>query len=398
MPERLAGTARHYEWGDPAFIPGLLGLDATGEPWAELWFGAHPSAPSPLGDTTLDRLIAADPITALGDVIASDFEDRLPFLVKILAAGEPLSLQAHPSREQAVAGYEREELQGMPRSSPRRSFRDRSHKPELVCALTQFEALCGIRDPAVTVGVLRMLDTAALDPVRERLAADSSPGGLRDLIGWLLRMDRRESTSLVDATVKACAHLGDGAGRRRAGRHSRGDHGALRAVAKLGARYASDPGVIIALLMNHVVLEPGEALFLGAGNLHCYLRGAAVEVMANSDNVLRGGLTSKHVDVDTLVEVLDTTATPAAVQRPATRHGVATYEAPVPEFCLRRVQVTRARPVAVGGGPAVLFCTHGRATINGVRIRSGQAVWAPATERHLTVSGDATVFAVHTGL
>ena len=168
--ELIEGAVRSYDWGSLTAIPDLLGRPATGEPWAELWFGAHPSAPAVVGARaeSLDRLIAADPVAALGPAVASRY-GRLPFLLKVLAAAAPLSLQAHPSAEQADAGFEREEAMGVPPDAPRRMFRDRSPKPELICALSGFEALCGFRDPQQTAALLDTLDAPALDPLRRRL-------------------------------------------------------------------------------------------------------------------------------------------------------------------------------------------------------------------------------------
>ena len=410
MLKPLRGVVRRYEWGSRTAIPDLLGLPADGDPWAELWLGAHPSAPARVGPEPLDRLIASDPEAALGPETAARF-GRLPFLAKVLAAARPLSLQAHPSAEQARAGFEREQALGIPLDSPRRSFRDRSHKPELVCALSEFEALCGLRDPAASLALLDAVDTAALDPVRERLRGDPSHGGLRRLIGWLLRLDRGEAAALVNPVARACARRADAAamGRPAAGsgpaRAERGGarggeprhEGPLAAAASLGARHPGDPGVIAALLLNHAVLAPGEALFVASGTLHCYLRGAAVEVMACSDNVLRGGLTAKHVDVDALLEILDAPPGPVAVQPTKKDGGVTAYDSPSAEFCLRRIEVEPRRPATVGGGPAVLLCTDGSARANALALERGQSAWADGAEASIRLTGRATVFHVGAG-
>ena len=293
--ELLEGVIRNYEWGSTSSIPSFLGRPETGEPWAELWFGAHPSGPSLLGagHEPLHAVIAADPVAALGPATADRF-GALPFLVKVLAAAAPLSLQAHPSIAQAEAGYAREDAAGIPLDAPNRSFRDRLHKPELICALTEFDALCGFRDPLATLEILATIETPALDPIRSRIRAEPNAEGLNGLLEHLLTLGPADAQALVAPVVAMSGRPGpdEGAGERTM-------------AAALGARYPGDVGVVIALLLNLVTLRPGEALFLGAGNLHMYLNGTGIEVMANSDNVLRGGLTSKHIDIPTLLAVVD---------------------------------------------------------------------------------------------
>lgn len=382
----LDGVIRNYEWGSTSSIPSILGLPEDGRPWAELWLGAHPSAPSLIGCDRqgLDAVVAADPIGALGPVGAERF-GALPFLVKILAADEPLSLQAHPSVAQAEDGYAREEAAGIAIDAPERSFRDRNHKPELICALTDFEALCGFRDPHATLTLLAGIDTPVLDPLRDGLAAAPTAAGLRAALGQLLTLDTDAATALVEPVVEACRRPGpvDGAAERAA-------------VARLGARYPNDAGVVTALLLNHVTLRPGEALFLGSGNLHMYLHGTGVEVMANSDNVLRGGLTSKHIDVPTLLDVVDTEPIDPAVQRPTPEGGVATYDAPVPEFSLSRVEIDGTHRLAAG--PSILLCTDGTVEIGPHTLDRGAVAWLPASDGPVEASGRGTVYRAGIGL
>ena len=383
--ELIEGVVRHYDWGSLTAIPELLGRPATGEPWAEFWLGAHPAAPAEVGTRAepLDRLIAADPAAALGPAVASRY-GCLPFLLKVLAAAEPLSLQAHPSAAHARAGFEREEAMGIPRDGPRRMFRDRSAKPELVCALSPFEALCGFRDPGRTAALVDTLDSPGLDPLRRRLAA--RPGmALRDLLAWLLGLDRSAAAELAESAAGACA----------ASRDDDEWSGLRAAVAELGARHPGDPAVAAALLMNHVVLAPGEALFLDAGCLHAYLGGTAVELMAASDNVVRGGLTSKHVDAATLIEIVDGAAGPAPVQRPEPVDGIVAYRAAAAEFSLRRLEVEGSLTVAAG--PAVLLCTDGCVEADGATLDRGSAAWSAAGEQEVELSGRGTVFCATVG-
>ena len=383
--ELIEGAVRSYDWGSLTAIPDLLGRPATGEPWAELWLGAHPAAPATVGARAepLDRLIASDPVAALGPAVASRY-GRLPFLLKVLAAAAPLSLQAHPSVEQAAAGFEREEAMGIPLDAPRRMFRDRSPKPELICALSGFEALCGFRDPLQTAALLDTLDAPALDPLRRRLQGRSG-SQMRDLLAWLLHLDRPEAALLAESAAEACAASA-----------CEDEWSGLRsAVADLGNRHPGDAAVAAALLLNHVVLAPGEALFLDSGCLHAYLGGTAVELMADSDNVVRGGLTSKHVDAAALVEVVDGTASDAPVQRPEPVDGVVTYSTTAAEFSLRRLDVDGSS--AVAAGPAVLLCTEGCVEANGVTLDRGAAAWSDAREPRVAVEGRGTLFCASVG-
>ena len=379
--ELIEGAVRNYDWGSLTAIPDLLGRPATGEPWAELWFGAHPSAPAAVGARAepLDRLIAADPVATLGPAVASRY-GRLPFLLKVLAAAAPLSLQAHPSAEQAEAGFEREEAMGVPPDAPQRMFRDRSGKPEMVCALSSFEALCGFRDPQQTAALLDTLDAPALDPLRRRISGRSG-SQMRDLLAWLLALDGPAAAALAESAARACAAAGD-----------EDEWSGLRsAVAKLGARHPGDAAVAVALLLNHVVLAPGEALFLDSGCLHAYLDGTAVELMADSDNVVRGGLTSKHVNAAALVQIVDGAASEPPVQRPEPAGGLVTYCTAAAEFSLRRLDVDGSSGLAAAG-PAVLLCTEGCVEANGVTLGRGAAAWSGACEPQVALEGRGTVF------
>lgn len=421
--ERLDPAVRHYDWGSRTAIPDLLGLPASDRPWAELWFGAHPQGPALVGraGTPLDQAVAADPVAALGPEAAARF-GRLPFMVKVLAAARPLSLQTHPDAEAARAGCAREDGLGLPRTSPERSFRDGSPKPELICALTPFEALCGFRDPVRTLALLESIDTPALDPMRRRLAADFTPDGLRDLTAWLLGRGRATAAEFNRQVARACRpapvpERAEGAERRsgleraageRASEEGRGsdEWAAERALAvDLGAQFPDDPGVAVALLLNRVTLQPGEALFLGPGLLHSYLVGTGVEVMASSDNVIRAGLTSKPTDIPAFLEVVSTDPVTPDVQRPAPVGGTADYRAPVSEFSLQRIEADGE--VSVGGGPAILLWTRGRTRARGNRagdtrtggreaedleIERGGAVWVDARTETVTLRGEATVF------
>ena len=382
----LDGEIRNYDWGSTSSIPSILGRPEDGKPWAELWLGAHPSAPSLVGctRTPLDALVASDPVAALGDAVNDHF-GSLPFLLKILAAAAPLSLQAHPSIPQAEAGYDREDEAGIPVDAPNRSFRDRLHKPELICALTDFDALCGFRDPHATLEVLATIDTDVLDPIRAQISASPDADGLNALLEHLLTLTADDAKALVDPVVAACQIDGSA------------EYADVRAMAAaLGERYPGDAGVVTALLLNLVHLKPGEALFLGAGNLHAYLDGTGVEIMANSDNVLRGGLTPKHIDIPTLLDVVDAQPIDPVVQRPAAVAGVATYDIPVPEFTLARLDVDGS--LTTPAGPAILLCTDGTVDAGPHTLDRGAAAWLPASDGPVELTGRGTVYQAGVGL
>ncbi len=254
------GVPRGYAWGSRTAIQGLLGIPATGEPIAELWF---------------DR--------------------QLPFLLKILAAERALSIQVHPNLAQAAAGFAAEDRRGIPVAAWGRNYRDANHKPELLCAVTPFDALCGFRPVADTLRFLSELDVAALDPVRQALVGSE---GLKAAFTTVLGTPDADRQRLIDATLVGCRHVAGSSGEWRS---------AADAVLSVAADFPGDMGAIVALLLNSVHLDPGEAIYLDAGNVHAYLRGTGVEIMANSDNVLRAGLTPKHVDVPELLRISDFT-------------------------------------------------------------------------------------------
>jgi mannose-6-phosphate isomerase len=253
--QRVEGVVQHYAWGDTEFLPSLLGLEPDGQPWAELWLGTHPSGPSRLDDGT--------PLV--------EVSGELPYLLKVVAAAAPLSLQTHPNAAQAIDGFER----GI--------YGDPNPKPEILCALTPFQALCGFRPVDATLELLRRLGIEELSDV---LAA----GGPSAALAGLLR-----ETIALEPIIDACGGS---------------DLPEADWVRKLALRYPGDPSVASPLLLNLVVLEPGQALRLDAGNLHAYLHGAGIELMGASDNVVRAGLTTKAVDVDQVLSTVD--ATPLA--------------------------------------------------------------------------------------
>ncbi|MFJ8098710.1 mannose-6-phosphate isomerase, class I [Streptomyces griseofuscus] len=376
--DRLDNTVRPYAWGSPTAIPHLLGVEPTGEPQAEMWMGAHPGAPSRTARGTLAEVIDADPERELGKETVARFGPRLPFLLKLLAAGAPLSLQVHPDLEQAREGYADEERRGVPIDAPHRNYKDANHKPELICALTEFDGLCGFREPAHAAELLAALGVDSLKPYVDLLGAHPEEAALREVLTAILCADRADMARTVAAATAACARLG-------------GDHAPY---AGLAHQFPGDPGVIAAMLLNHVRLQPGEALFLGAGVPHAYLDGLGVEIMANSDNVLRCGLTPKHVDVPELLRVVRFEAGDPGVLRPeAAPDGEEVYETPIDEFRLSRYALAEggAAHDLTRDTPQILLCTAGSVRAGEHELGPGQSVFVPAGEQAV-ISGAGTVF------
>ncbi|MFC9508045.1 mannose-6-phosphate isomerase, class I [Streptomyces sp. NPDC057002] len=376
--DRLDNTIRPYAWGSPTAIPNLLGAEPTGEPQAEMWMGAHPGAPSRTGRGTLVEVVDADPEKELGPAAVAKFGPRLPFLLKILAAGAPLSLQVHPDLAQAKEGYADEERRSIPVDAPHRNYKDANHKPELICALTEFDGLCGFRDPLEAAGLLDDLGVDSLKPYVDLLHAHPEDAALREVLTAILTADPDEMSRTVQEAAAACDRLG----------------GAYAPYADIAHHYPGDPGVIAAMLLNHVRLQPGEALYLGAGVPHAYLDGLGVEIMANSDNVLRCGLTPKHVDVPELLRIVHFRAGDPGVLRPeASPDGEEVYETPIDEFRLSRYVLPEAgathdltRPT-----PQILLCTAGAVRAGEHDLTPGRSVFVPAGEK-AEVSGTGTLF------
>ncbi|MFI8948436.1 mannose-6-phosphate isomerase, class I [Streptomyces sp. NPDC053750] len=376
--DRLDNTIRPYAWGSTTAIPTLLGTEPTGEPQAEMWMGAHPGAPSRTDRGTLAQIIDADPEKELGRASVDKFGPRLPFLLKLLAAGAPLSLQVHPDLAQAKEGYADEERRGVPLDAPHRNYKDANHKPELVCALTEFDGLCGFRAPTETADLLDGLGITSLKPYVDLLRAHPEDAALREVLTAILTADREEMSRTVHEAAAACDRLG----------------GAYAPYADIAHHYPGDPGVLAAMLLNHVRLQPGEALFLGAGIPHAYLNGLGVEIMANSDNVLRCGLTPKHVDVPELLRIVRFEADDPGTLRPeASPDGEEVYDTPIDEFRLSRYVLpegTAAHDLTLAT-PQILLCTGGTVRVGPHALTPGGSVFVPAAEK-TEVSGSGTLF------
>ncbi len=400
----LVGALRSYAWGSRTALAQLCGRPVpSAHPEAELWFGAHPADPAHvrLADSTrsLLELVADDPERELGPA-APEFGGRLPFLLKILAAEEPLSLQAHPSSAQARAGFERENNARVPLDSPMRNYRDENHKPELVVALDRFEALAGFRDPRRTVELLHALDVPGLRSYADLLAAQLDSAGLRTLFTTWITLPQKVLGTLLPQVLDGCVRYLSEKGTREFTAEA-------RTALELAEAYPGDAGVLAALLLNRLTLEPGQGLFLAAGNLHAYLRGLGVEIMANSDNVLRGGLTPKHVDVPELLRVLDfePIELPVVLPEPGD-DGSVLYRTPAPEFALRRFDLIAGSGLVplTSAGPGIVLCTAGTVRLlqgsSELALERGAAAWISAADTEIraqAVDGDAQLFCACVG-
>jgi mannose-6-phosphate isomerase len=372
----LANEPRDYAWGSTSLLADLTGRTPSGRPEAEVWFGDHAGDPAETPDgRTLDRWIAEE-----GAAVGVD--GPLPYLLKLLAAASPLSIQAHPSKSQAEEGFAREEAAGLARDAAERTYRDDNHKPELIVAVSEtFRALAGLRDLVGTRRLLAALGPGAA-PLAERLAATDA--SLSAVVGWLLADGAGIAREIIAAAVAAESD----------------EFAAELALARaLSAEYPGDPGVVVAMLMNLVTLRRGEGLFIPAGVLHAYLDGLGVELMAASDNVLRGGLTPKHVDAAELVSVLDEApGVPPVVRGRELAPGVRAYDVPVADFALLAVSPTAGGIEVPLDGASIAVATAGAPALAGLGSRAGAqllpggAVLVTPDERGVRVTGEGELF------
>lgn len=372
----LSNTPRDYSWGSATLIPALEGREPSGGPEAEIWYGDHPGDPSLTDDgRTLDAVTAGEP---------------LPYLLKILAAGSSLSIQAHPSKDEAARGFAREEAAGIPRDAAERTYRDDNHKPEIIVALSErFTALVGLRPLAETRRLVAALGSAAgVRALAEALEGDDESATLRRTLAWLFS---GEASGAIADVADALADAAEPAFDRE-----------LENLRRIAADFPGDPGIVVALLMNLVDLRRGEALFAPAGALHAYQDGLGVELMAASDNVLRGGLTPKHIDAAELLRLVDTTPGPAPRVAAAGSDGVSVYDAGVPDFRLLRVELDGAPRTLTVDGPTIVLATAGEITVAAGPARRvlvpGGAAYASADETELTLDGIGEAFVASPGV
>jgi mannose-6-phosphate isomerase len=435
----LRPVVRPYAWGSRDAIAELQGrpVPAPG-PEAELWMGAHPSAPSGIAsaektspettraETTLDAVIAADPERELGAECVARFGPRLPFLLKVLSARAALSIQVHPSRAQAQAGFRAENDRGLAPGDPARNYSDDWPKPELLYALTPFEVLAGLRPPADAARFLRALGVDELAPLAAQLevtapelaarepaspapvqpaSAPSAPpepaspelpargGVIACVLGTILDWPAAARPHLVAAVVATCARLASAGGPYSA---------AAAAAVRIAADHPGDIGVVASLLLRHAVLEPGQAVFMPAGGLHAYLNGTGIELLANSDNVVRAGLTGKHLDVPELLKLLDPAVDVPVLSPQVLADGIASFDTPAPEFRLYVLDLVGNTVPLPGRGPRILLCTEGSAVLRSesgqpTELGRGQSCFVSAADGTVNATGQAHLFLAAVG-
>jgi len=382
----LDGRVQHYAWGSCDALPGFLGRQPDGQPWAEWWLGAHPNGPSTVGAvpaTTLDLFVQRDPRAILGPEVLETFGSRLPFLLKVLAVAQPLSLQVHPTATQAAAGYAAERAGVDPGSLTDPLYADEWAKPEMLLALTRFDAFAGLRPPADVLARLEALGGQLLGGLAAHLRADLTVDGVARLVESLLRLTGPDRERAVDETRAGVSVLAE----ERAPESTD-----LGVSAALADQYPDDPAVVVTVLMNHVVLEPGEAMAVPAGLLHCYTGGLAVEIQSTSDNTLRAGLTRKRVDVDEVLRIIDAAAQPHLVWPTEPAPCLEVFDPGVPDFTLDRICVHQGGRFLLGGGtPAIVMAMDGtlhlRTAQSHADLRRGEALFVPAAAGPMTVTG-----------
>ncbi|OEU81131.1 MAG: mannose-6-phosphate isomerase, class I [Desulfobacterales bacterium S5133MH4] len=389
----LKNTIQEYAWGSLTAIPELLGMEAgPGKPRAELWMGAHPKAPSMVKCEgqwrSLLDLIEEDPESVLGKNIAGKFQGKLPYLFKFLAAEKPLSIQAHPSKPEAKAGFRNENELGVPLDSPERNYRDDNHKPELICALTDFWAMCDFRKIPDIISFTKRVCSESLSKELKNLRSQPDSYGLKQFFYALFTLDEHRKKEIIDRAIEKCKT------------HS-GEDQVFGWVVKLSQEHPDDMGALFPLFLNLVCLKPGQAMFLRSGVLHAYLNGVGIELMANSDNVLRGGLTSKHIDVPELLGILDFGERELGIIDAEEKgNDEWVYKSPADEFTLSVVSVKKNDSYT---NPAkrsveIILCTKGEAMIkdtvydDSMRLAMGTSIIIPAAVKGYRIEGEATLY------
>lgn len=389
----LENPIKNYKWGSKTAIAELLGVpNEKGEPQAELWMGMHPMAPSAVvldGEKiSLSDIIQRNPEKMLGSKTSKEFSGKLPFLFKILAAGDPLSIQAHPNLEQAKAGYARENEAGIAADAFKRSYKDDNHKPEIICALTPYWAMNGFRGLPDMLKLFEKINISALKPLLDELKKSPDKTGLKKFFSSLMQMGQAEKEKTVLQAVRfaeACKE----------------EDPVYTWIKTLNQYYPGDIGVLSPILLNLVQLQPGEAMYLPAGELHAYLKGVGVELMANSDNVLRGGLTPKHIDIPELLKVLTFHSGDVRILKPVPISGAeSVYQAPAKEFRLSVINLEGNGPCSITDNrqASILICTEGSTELtcgkDGIKasLEKGESLFVPASVQVYSLSGKGTVY------
>ncbi len=389
----LKNTVQNYAWGSPTAIPELLGeQNPSHEPRAELWMGAHPKAPSFVNYNgqwlSLAELITKYPQEILGNDVALAFDNKLPYLFKVLAAAKPLSIQAHPSLNQAKEGFERESERGIAMDAPNRNYKDDNHKPECLCALSPFLVMYGFRNIHDILALMGKNCSGELAGELDLLKQQPDSRGLKRFFTDLMTMDCQRQKRVVDEAVQNAHQYSD-------------EDFAFHWMTRLSNEYPTDIGILAPLLLNLIELKPGEALFLPAGELHAYLEGVGMEVMANSDNVLRGGLTPKHIDVPELLKVVNFKPRPVNILEAVKKNkNERVYASNADEFVLSVVSISAGSPYQSleSRSVEIMLCTEGAAYLKDkgsqeiINIKKGDSAIIPAAVIGYSITGDALIY------
>ena len=385
---RMANSVMPYAWGSRDGIAQLQGRPVSAQPEAELWMGAHPQAPSmlegPGGSCALDALVESAPGEVLGDDVVARFGPRLPFLLKVLSAAEPLSLQVHPDDELARERFDAEETTGIERSAAARSYRDPYAKPELLVALTDFELLLGFRPAREGAAALRSFGVRQLDSIATALDDGMAPGAaFLTIASW---PDGERQKLVADVRSAAAGSVDERS----------------PWLTMLADRYPEDPGVAGVLLLNYLRLHEGQGVYVAPGQIHAYLQGTGVEILGGSDNVVRGGLTPKHIAIDELRRALSVESVQPIVIEPSADAEPTSgsddeerWVTPRAEFALSRIRLHGNGKVIVTSGPQILLCLAGKIEVaaadNTVTIGGGESAFVTADTGAVTVSGHGIV-------
>lgn len=389
----MENTIQKYAWGSHTAIPQLLGEKVPSEhPWAELWMGAHPKSPSKIKDNgnwvSLTEIIANNPRDVLGEKVAEKFNNRLPYLFKVLAAAKPLSIQAHPDSNQAKEGYERENRLKIPKDAYNRNYKDDNHKPECICALTDFTALNGFREISQITSLMEKICPPEMKNMLGNLKDQPDTVGLKKFFHDLLSLNSDMQKQIISVAVNNA-------------KKNENNDPAFKWMIKLYNEYPEDIGIFSPVILNLICLKPGEAMFLQAGELHAYLDGLGIELMANSDNVLRGGLTPKYIDVPELLKVLNFEERKIRILQPEKiSQCESIYPCPAEEFGLSVISVEENKTFYSldKRGVEILFCTQGQAIVthlktnSDINIESGKSVFIPAIVEKYSIKGNATFY------
>ena len=386
---KLQNVIQNYAWGSEDFISNLLGLPMeNGLTKAELWMGAHPKAPSqiPSENCSLLDFIKRNPKEILGAINSQNFNKKLPFLLKVLSASKPLSIQAHPNLEQAKRGFLKENEMGIALSAPNRNYKDDNHKPELICALIPFTAMCGFRAPSKIKKLLNEFNLHSVFPAYNEI--DKEEAYFKQFFYELMNTDKDITKKWVNILLENIEKVPTNSQNKLI----------IQWVQKLNKYYPGDVGVFSPILLNLIELLPGQAIYLDAGVLHAYLLGSGIEIMANSDNVLRGGLTPKYVDVPELLQTLSFQGGKIDIIDPVINtKKEKIYKTPADEFELIFIELSEEQDYrAASTGPEILLCTAGKCHVSFdssiLEISKGESIFISAKCSEYSLMGHANLY------